>query len=281
MAVARILRNSIRRIRRDGLTATVRAFLRNLRPTLFYVYRSLEPPPSFAEPAPVIIRRGLASLREARTRGVLLPDEFYHDNKPGFRDCFVAWCDGMPAGIQWLIAGPARTSHMILGEGQAELCGLYVLHRYRGRGVARLLAASACRAARSEGCPELYTVIERSNIASQRCLQSLGFRRIGTWRRVAGVGPLYRSTALAGPNTRHRLIVSLARMLQGALLRMRHDGLRCAVRALWKPASRRTLAPDRTDRPQNLDVAAETDVHAGIGDAKAVARERLHARASD
>lgn len=197
MGLARFLRNSVRRIRRDGFKATIQAFLVTLRPNVFYVYRRVEPAAGFPVPAWAVVRRGLESLREARARCALLPDEFYYDDRPSFRDCFIAWCDSMPAGILWLIAGPARTPHMVLSAGQAELCGLYVLPPYRGRGLARALVASACGAAQSAGSVELYAVVEKSNLASQRCCESLGFGRVGTWRRVAHLSPLYRSTAPA------------------------------------------------------------------------------------
>lgn len=183
MSLASILNRANRRSRRDGLLATVRACVSTFLPADFYVYRmeALRPLPGTLPR--LSICRGLEALREAREGHAALPDEFYYDERPEYRDCFVALFDGAPVGIQWVLHGPLPLPHIALAERQAELCGLHVLAPVRGKGIGRSLVRAACAALMDEGVSDIYTTVARTNLASQHCTETVGFRRIARWRR--------------------------------------------------------------------------------------------------
>jgi GNAT superfamily N-acetyltransferase len=190
--------NTLRRIRRDGFGPTVRSAFDALRSVTFHVYRLEKPPPTTVPFPEITIRRGQQTLRDARAARSLLPDEFYYDSKAGYQDCLIAWYQEQPAAILWLLHWPLRTPHPILSSSDAELAGLYVLHEYRGRGIARGLIAHACHIPLAERYSRLYAVIEQHNYSSQKTFSAMGFRRCGLWRRVTKWGPRWRPVSHFG-----------------------------------------------------------------------------------
>lgn len=180
----------IRRIRGDGLLNTVKTLLWLLRPVVWNLYRleSLTAPP--CSPG-LEVRHGLVALRRLRKGHALLPDEFYHDGRTGFRECFTATLDGELAGIIWVREGRQGSRWLELGERQVEIGCLLVLPTKRNRGVARQLYWHAAANSLRAGAKDILAVIAADNVPSKRAAEAVGFRSVASIRRPALWGPRF------------------------------------------------------------------------------------------
>ncbi|MGE5231119.1 MAG: GNAT family N-acetyltransferase [Deltaproteobacteria bacterium] len=99
----------------------------------------------------------------------------------------LAWADDLPAGC----AGVRP-----LEPGACELKRLYVRPAFRGRGLARRLAAAALAEARDRGYARVRLDTLPGMIEAQRLYRTLGFREIGPYRANPVPGAKYMELAL-------------------------------------------------------------------------------------
>ncbi len=187
-----VLARLAKRIRRDGLRATLSAlFTAGLRAELLCLYR-LERLIIPLRPSSVEILSGFEPLRRLRMECTVTADEFYCDGRKGFEQCHLARCEGKPAGIIWTIKGRNVSRYIELHEDEAELSYLYVVPWARGRGIAKLLYASAASEQLRQGVSAIYAVIAEGNEPSRRAAVAVGFRCVACLRRPALWGPRFR-----------------------------------------------------------------------------------------
>ncbi len=180
-----------RRLRRDGMWSTAKAFFAVTCPRRYDVYRlaTLSEPCSVAD---IRLSLGLDDLRRCRAGNEDLPDEFYAEYKPGAHDCVLASAGAAPAGIIWILRGVQASRFVLLGPGDAELSFLYVLPPYRGRGLAKVLYWRAAQLALDSGMEQIFAVIRSDNLPSAHAAKAVGFRKIADLWRPAWIGPRLR-----------------------------------------------------------------------------------------
>gem|GEM_PF-2041146 len=186
------------RLRRDGLWSTLRGIRRATRPETLGIYR-IERLVAPAPAADLEIKAGVESLRQLRQGILLLPDEFYCEDRPGFVQCYCALSDGLLAGIIWVLEGPNASRYIALREGEVELAYLHVLEAMRGRGIAKHLYWRAAADGLNRGAQRVYAVISADNYPSRKAAETIGFRKIAEIRRTALWGTKFRTTSLRGP----------------------------------------------------------------------------------
>ncbi len=190
-----MLRRFLRRIRRDGVISTFSALCSAaLRPERLWLYR-LEKLVQPIQPAGVQVLSGVETLRRLRAEAAVAADEFYCDDRVGFEVCHVATCEGKLAGVIWTIKGWNASRYVELQNGEAELSYLYVVPWARGRGIAKLLYASAACEQLRRGASGIYAVIAETNEPSRRAAEAVGFCRIASLRRSFLWGPRFRSAS--------------------------------------------------------------------------------------
>jgi RimJ/RimL family protein N-acetyltransferase len=118
----------------------------------------------------------------------MLPDEFYHDQREGFRDCFVVTVDTHLAGVIWVLEGSNASRYVRLEKGQIELGYLYVLPSYRGKGLAKVLYWQAASAWNQKGARDIFAVIAEDNLPSKKAAEAVGFRPLASIRRSPLLG---------------------------------------------------------------------------------------------
>lgn len=191
----------VRRVHRDGLSATLRSAWSALMPETLGLYR-LERLTAPNGGAGTEIHRGVDALLRLRRHNNLLPDEFYCDGRPGFVDCICVTLDQALAGVIWVLRGRDASRYISLQDGQAELSYLHVVAWARGRGLAKQLywrAASECLA---QGVKEVFAVIAAENYASRRAAEAVGFWKIAELRRSALWGRKFTIPSPATPASR-------------------------------------------------------------------------------
>jgi RimJ/RimL family protein N-acetyltransferase len=127
----------------------------------------------------------MASLAE-RTDEVGEYARRFHDK--GFNDAYAVYCDGKLANITWMITVdhdrtlPMR--YVKLRDGEAELTHGITLPEFRGQGIAPYSYRRLCLQATQMGIRRVYGMINIDNIASQRAVEKIGFRRQGHMFRL-------------------------------------------------------------------------------------------------
>jgi ribosomal protein S18 acetylase RimI-like enzyme len=118
-------------------------------------------------------------LERARQMNSPLPLAFYRDLADDVGGCaFLAVMDGEMAGIAWGYDQNRPTSSLRIGRGDVEVCDVYTLDQFRGRGVAKALLTEACLCYRERGFARAYATIRDDNTPSLRAFQAAGFRRV-------------------------------------------------------------------------------------------------------
>ena len=95
----------------------------------------------------------------------------------------LAEADGVPVGFVKL--GPPELP--VERRGSAiEIRQLYLLHEWRGAGVAHALMEWAMEEARVRGAREMYLTVYKDNHRARRFYQRCGFEEVGTYTFMVG-----------------------------------------------------------------------------------------------
>jgi L-amino acid N-acyltransferase YncA len=109
-----------------------------------------------------------------------LPLAFYRDLADDVGGCaFLAVIEGQMAGIMWGYDRNRRWGALRIGPGDVEVCDLFIIEQFRGRGLAKALLIEACRCYRERGFARAYGYIRSDNAPSLRACQAAGFRKVG------------------------------------------------------------------------------------------------------
>ena len=93
--------------------------------------------------------------------------------------CWLAETDtgGAPVGYQ--VLGPPDLPLRDLAPGDVEIKRIYLLHRFQGRGLGRLLMDAAAAWARERGCRRLLLGVYSRNMPALAFYGHMGFTRTG------------------------------------------------------------------------------------------------------
>lgn len=117
----------------------------------------------------------LLELQRLRTKNDRLPFEFYCDETNGFKYSYLAFIDGYPAAIYWVVRPEEKSRFLNLRVGDLELNYAVVLPRYRGNRIAESLMGFILNDACSKGFKRIFAVIHVSNIPQYKPMLRLGF----------------------------------------------------------------------------------------------------------
>jgi ribosomal protein S18 acetylase RimI-like enzyme len=181
----RLLEGGLLRLRHQGARAALRDVIRSF--TIVYDVWQCDLAsglPAGHQPAALELRVGSEAAEElARQRQISgwLPLSFHRDLVGDAGGCcFLAVIEGRMAGVLWAYEHNRPSGRLRLGAGDVEICDLYTLDEFRGRGVAKALIAEACRRFRDRGFARVYTYLRPDNVASCRAIQAFGFRKVGS-----------------------------------------------------------------------------------------------------
>ena len=104
---------------------------------------------------------------------------------------FVAVEDGRLLG--WVVLAPTSSRACYAGVVENSV---YVAESARGRGVARLLMEALLESARAGGIWTIHAGMFPENAASIALHESLGFRLVGRFERIAQLDGVWRDTIL-------------------------------------------------------------------------------------
>ena len=172
------------RLRHQGLPGLLSDVVRSFS-TVYEVWQCdlTSDGPTWNRSATVEIRVGPdAALELARSRqlNVPLPLAFYRDLADGVGGCaFLAVIEGQMAGVAWGYDQNRPMSSLRIGPGDVEVCDVFTIEQFRGRGVAKALLSEACRCYRERGFARAYATIRSDNTPSLRAFQAAGFRKVG------------------------------------------------------------------------------------------------------
>ena len=170
------------RLRHEGIRRTAWFIVDACRPGRQWVLALAGPPAGGCRPpARAAVEAGLEGLIRHPREG--LPEAFHRGEISGARRCFVALCDDQLAGILWVFDRAYPSQFVALGRDEAELGHGYVLERFRGRSLFRLLIHTACEALQADGYGVIYAVVDERNHASRKAFEGNGFRCIGSVSR--------------------------------------------------------------------------------------------------
>ena len=116
-------------------------------------------------------------------------DSFDASHHPEHR--FVAVEDGRIVG--WVALAPTSSRACYAGVAESSV---YIAADARGRGVGRALMDSLVASARDAGIWTIHAGMFPENAASLALHESLGFRRVGRFERIAQLDGVWRDTVL-------------------------------------------------------------------------------------
>ncbi len=172
------------RLRHQGLPGLLSDLVRSFS-TVYEVWECdlTADGPTFNRRVTMQVRVGSDAAQElerSRQLNTSLPLAFYRDLADGVGGCaFLAVIDGEIAGIAWGYGRNRPLGSLRIGPGDVEVCDVYTLDQFRGRGVAKALLFEACQSYREGGFRRAYATIRDDNTPSLRAFQSAGFRKVG------------------------------------------------------------------------------------------------------
>lgn len=117
----------------------------------------------------------LLDLKRIRINYDKLPFEFYCDETQGFQNCYVAFYEGRPAAIHWLVRPGEKSRFLNLEAGDVELNYNVVVPQFRGKRLAETLMAFIISDALKKGMKRIFGVVHVSNIPQYKPMLRLGF----------------------------------------------------------------------------------------------------------
>jgi ribosomal protein S18 acetylase RimI-like enzyme len=172
------------RLRHQGLWGLLSDVVRSFS-TVYEVWQCdlTSAAPTLQQSATAQIRVGpdaAMELERSRQNNMRLPLAFYRDLADDVGACaFLALIEGQMAGIAWGFDRNRPLSSLRMGPGDVEICDVYTLDQFRGRGVAKALLCEACRCYRDRGFARVYATIRSDNTPSLRAFQAAGFKKVG------------------------------------------------------------------------------------------------------
>jgi len=206
--LCRRLKGGVLRLRHQGPRAALRDLVRSF--TIVYDVWQCDLAsglPAGHQPAALELRVGSEAAEElARQRQISgwLPLSFHRDLVGDAGGCcFLAVIEGRMAGVLWAYDHNRPSGSLRLGAGEVEICDLYTLNEFRGRGVAKALISEACRWFRDRGFARICTYLRPDNTASCRTIQAFGFRKVGSLIRPVLFRRRYVTDLRSGPSGFH------------------------------------------------------------------------------
>jgi RimJ/RimL family protein N-acetyltransferase len=134
----------------------------------------------------VVKRTCMEEIDELRNSNAL-PREFYGDHLLGSNDFFLAFGDGQPAYIHWVLAAGEQSRFLQLGANCAEISYMLTVPEYRGKRLCSQVMSYTVEVLRNEGVKKVFCVIHEQNIASLKAAERAGFKFFG---KIKSIGPL-------------------------------------------------------------------------------------------